>query len=225
MSEKYPTGMGVPYTPEPPFAGTDTPAGVAKWTWRELERVATRIRATTVHTHDVNTLTWGKEEDLRFPAQAINPPGAVTDPSRDTTDGTLLFASGFDSVIAVVAQMPHDWAVGTSVTPHIHWCKTTSAVGTVKWQYRYRVANLGSVFSAWSAWVNIETVEYSHGDTADQHALYTATPLSMTGKLASCVILFNVMRQSFGGTDTYGADAKFIEFDMHYLRGSAGAEP
>lgn len=28
-------------------------------------------------------------EDLRFPAQGINPPGAVSDPTRDTNDATF----------------------------------------------------------------------------------------------------------------------------------------
>lgn len=60
MSERYPTGMGAPYTPEPPFVGTGTLAGLAKWVWRELERIATRMRATAVHGHRTTDIVFNE---------------------------------------------------------------------------------------------------------------------------------------------------------------------
>lgn len=45
-------------------------------------------------------------EDLRFPAAGINPPGAVADPTRDTTDGRLVFSASADNIMAIQAQMP-----------------------------------------------------------------------------------------------------------------------
>jgi hypothetical protein len=60
VSERYPTGMGRPYTPEPSFGSEGTLLSLARWVTRELERIAARIRATAVHTHlsgDVRVLT------------------------------------------------------------------------------------------------------------------------------------------------------------------------
>jgi hypothetical protein len=37
-------------------------------------------------------------EDLRFSAVGINPPGAGTDPTRDTTDGRLIFAAAATNI-------------------------------------------------------------------------------------------------------------------------------
>ena len=53
-------------------------------------------------------------EDLKFPSQGINPPGAASDPTRSTATGLLRFSGVNDNVIAGLAQMPHAWAPGTA---------------------------------------------------------------------------------------------------------------
>lgn len=56
-------------------------------------------------------------DDLRFPAQGINPAGAASPPAVDEVltsfTGTLLFSGSQENVIAGVAQMPHSWSPGT----------------------------------------------------------------------------------------------------------------
>ena len=49
----------------------------------------------------------GGWDDLRFPAQGINPIGAAGDPDRDSTTGLFLFDSGLTETLAGVSQMPH----------------------------------------------------------------------------------------------------------------------
>lgn len=60
-------------------------------------------------------------DDLRFPAQGINPAGAANAPTIDDVltsfPGTLLFAGNAENVIVGIAQMPHAWAKGTSIRP------------------------------------------------------------------------------------------------------------
>jgi len=68
-------------------------------------------------------------DDLRFPATAINPPGAVNDPGFDATNGGWLFDAVATEVLFLIVQMPHSWKEGTSIEPHIHWQKTTSDAG------------------------------------------------------------------------------------------------
>lgn len=164
----------------------------------------------------------GVYEDYGVNAIGINPPGAGTDPTRDTTDGTLKFASGRDTLIAVIIQMPHGWIEGSSIYPHVHWCKTSSASGTVKWQLKYAVATAGEAFPALSAFADA-TAEVADADTADLHAIAKWGAITMAGKKVSTLIKFVVQRQSNGGGDTYAADAKLLWFDIHYLRDTHGS--
>ena len=54
-------------------------------------------------------------DDLTFPATAINPPGAASDPGRETTTGLLLFDAAGVELIYCLAQMPHKWKEGTAI--------------------------------------------------------------------------------------------------------------
>ncbi len=109
-------------------------------------------------------------DDLRFPAQAINPTGPEVAPTVATSGilGTLLFPTNATAVIAGIAQMPHAWARGTPVRPHIHWAKTSSASGGVVWQFRYAVASFGKALP-----------DYRHGK-APRPPSRTSTPPSCT---------------------------------------------
>ena len=93
-------------------------------------------------------------DDLQFPAASINPIGAVSDPTVDTTEtglpGTLLFAGNADNMIAGVALMPHSWALGTSIHPHIHWMLPVASSAVVDWAFYYRhIGNPGDTMGAW----------------------------------------------------------------------------
>src|SRR5210317_2009075 len=91
--------------------------------------------------------TW---DDLRFPAQGIDPVGSASPPDVSTDDGSLLFANTTDEVITIIAQMPHAWHEATAIIPHVHWSKTTSAAGTVAWKCEYKRANPGDTFGAFT---------------------------------------------------------------------------
>lgn len=160
-------------------------------------------------------------DDLRFPVTAINPPGAASDPDVDATDGTLLFDASSTELVFVQVQMPHRWKLGSPIAPHVHWCKTTSAAGTVSWQLEYRWAEIGSVLSAWSS-SDEATLVVSDGDTAEQHALSSFTQISPPANGVSSMFLMKISR--VGGSDTYGADAKLLEFDIHYQIDSRGSD-
>ena len=97
---------------------------------------------TPVGQSDARGLVTPVWDDLRFPAQGINPAGAIDAPTVDTTltafPGTLLFAGNAENVIAGIAQMPHAWAKGTPIRPHIHWAKTTGSASAISWVFYYR---------------------------------------------------------------------------------------
>ena len=156
-------------------------------------------------------------DDLRFPAQGINPAGAAGPPTVDDTafPGTLLFSGSAENTIAGVAQMPHRWKIGSAIRPHIHYAKTTSAAGGVVWQWRYRAANAGDVFPAYSAWTAAEA-GVPHSNTADKHAIDSFPELDMTNGRESALICWQIRRLPSDAADTYSSDVRFFEFDLHY---------
>ena len=162
-------------------------------------------------------------EDLRFPATAINPPGQASDPDVDTTYGTLLFAASGTEMIFVLAQLPHSWQEGSDLHPHIHWAKTTSASGNVMWELQYRWSKIGEVMD--SSWTTLTkaTTTVSDGDTAEQHAITAFDAISGTGCSVSDMLVMKVSRLGDDAADTYGADARLLEFDIHLQIDSRGS--
>jgi hypothetical protein len=168
-------------------------------------------------------LDWSHRwEDLRFPAQGINPTGPASPPDVSADDGSLLFDAVTDQAVAIIAQMPHSWDAGTSIFPHVHWSKSTSAAGTVAWKCEYTMANPGGTFPAFQELATVTTTVNGtpDGNTADEHLISTFGELDMTGMEISCIIKFKVTRDASEGT--YAADAKLLEFDVHYLNDRSG---
>ena len=175
-----------------------------------------------------NTVTVedGYWEDLRFPAQGINPAGSAAPPTVDATatgfPGTLLFSHSADNVIAGVAQLPHSWQRGTALRPHVHWAKTTSATGTVAWRFRYSWADIGETFGAYSTYAT-GTHVVSHGDTAEKHALTTFPDMTpATGVGESSMICWQLLRDV--SEDDYGASVRLFELDFHYQTNKKGTK-
>lgn len=169
----------------------------------------------------------GVWDDFRSPSTGINPPGAASDPDLDTDDGCFLFSATATEIIAVIAQMPHSWKEGTTIYPHVHWSKTTSASGNVLWRCEYQKANLGSAFSG--SWTALDdalstTPETPDGNTANEHLKSFFGPLSMAGNNISTIVKFKISRIGGNVSDTYGADAKMLEFDFHYQLDTPGSQ-
>lgn len=157
-------------------------------------------------------------EDLRFPAQAINPAGAVNAPTVDTDlagfPGTLLFSGAQVNVIAGIAQMSHMWDEATPIKPHIHWCKTTSSALAVDWQFYYR--HLGNAGDLPGAWVGPIAGVVAAGDPSvgENQCITTFGDIDMTGRIESACINWQLRRA--GSTDAYNSNARLYELDFHY---------
>jgi hypothetical protein len=170
-----------------------------------------------------NLLAW---DDLRFPASAVNPPGAESDPDLDATDGCYLFDAGGTEILFFQVQMPHHWLLESEIKPHVHWTKTTSASGNVAWKCRYQIAKLGNAFSGtWTDLSEKTTSAITDNDTANEHLLTGLGTIDMSGAdSVSSMIKIEISRIGASEGDTYGADAKLLEFDIHYQIDSAGSE-
>lgn len=187
---------------------------------RVVRDPAGNIIGTTVDSEPVppisQDLVW---DDLRFPASGINLFGIVTPPTLDVTTlfGTLLFDSATVNAVVGVAQLPHSWKPGTIVKPHIHWTKTTNDPGLPLFAFAYAIANAGEVFPAYSdAIANPGVPAVADDDTAQQSAIMKFSDIDMTGFRESCIILWGISRIGGDVGDTYPADARLLEFDIHY---------
>jgi len=163
-------------------------------------------------------------EDLRFPAQGINPAGAADAPSVDNTlsgfPGTLLFAGNQENIIAGVAQMPHAWKAGSPVYPHIHWSKPVGSADAVHWEFYYR--HLGFPNDVAADWVGpiTGTVDAGDGTISNSHIITGFGAVSMTGRRESSMLCWQIRRQ--GATDAESGTARLLEFDIHYYSVKAG---
>ena len=157
-------------------------------------------------------------EDLKFPAAGINPPGQVSDPDRDITDGTWLYDKAATEVIMGQVQMPHSWKAGSNLHAHVHWSPTTAGTGDVLWRLYYSIATIGSVFPAFST---LDVVAAAGGD--DMHQLDEWAPIGMVGHRVSCMIKWKLARIGGDALDDYDADAKLLELDFHYRINSIGS--
>ena len=173
----------------------------------ELKRLADLV--------NVKNVQW---DDLRFPASAANPPGLSSDPDYDTTNGGWLFDASSTELLFFQAQMPHAWREGTIIHPHVHWQKTTSAAGDVYWQLDYKKAPIAGVMDA--AFTTLSVTSTVPGtpdnDTANEHLISTFGDLDMAGNELSDMLLFKLSRIGGDAADTYGADVRLLEFDIHY---------
>ena len=164
-------------------------------------------------------------DDLRFPAGAANPPGLASDPAFDTTNGGYLFDATGTEVLFFQAQMPHAWKEGSIIRPHVHWQKTTSAAGDVYWQLDYKKAPIGAVMDAAFTTLSVATTVGGtpDNDLAGEHLISSFGDVDMSGNELSDMLLIKLSRIGGNAADTYGADARLLEFDIHYQRDSAGS--
>lgn len=161
-------------------------------------------------------------EDMRFPAAAIQLNPANTHPALDTTIPGRLYRDGNTDTQIIIAQIPHSWRENTTLLPHVHWQKTTSAAGNVVWQLSYQWSPIGAdledaiVLSAFEPAV-------SDGNTANRHALTRLGNIPADGRHISDMLLMKLSRLGTNENDTYAASARLIEFDIHYQLNSPGS--
>jgi hypothetical protein len=178
-------------------------------------------------TKDIFFLTESGEvvcwEDLQCPPEAFNAAGVASPPTLDSAvvPGTWLFSGTTENNLAVIRQLPHRWKAGTLLKPHVHWEKTTTEPGEVMWQWCYTIANVREVFPAYSVYFD-GTNAAPHLNTVRMHAVDTFPSVDMVGKRESCMICLQVRRLPTHVSDTYPGNARFLEFDIHYMSNKLG---
>jgi hypothetical protein len=166
-----------------------------------------------------NTLNVAAWEDLRAPANGINPVGSPSAATPNTADGSLTFAKG--NVAIAWFQIPHNYKQGSNLHAHIHWSKATTHNGVVHWQMKYKWGNIGEVMPAFSSLADGTEVN-SDSNTVDKHAMFEWTSIDGTGKTLSSMICIYISRTN-DGSDTFTGSANLYEIDIHYQLDSMGS--
>lgn len=173
------------------------------------------------HVYDFGNDEWiGHWDDLRFPVANLKA-GASGVPTWDNTNGLQEFSIG-DYLFCQV-QLPHAWKIGSTLKPHVHWCKITSAANLVRWQIEYKWAKIGQVMDAAFTTIADETPDVSDGDTAYQHALTALPDIVPAGDVdISDMLIIKISRVATVGA-SYGTRAVLFEFDIHIQTDTDGS--
>lgn len=184
---------------------------------------AASIVAGDIECNDLTVYT-PRWDDLRFPAQGINPSGAAADPGVDDDTGLLVFSGTLDNTIAGVAQMPHTWQAGTAVHPHLHLRFPTSASANTRWSFGYDIANaLEDFTNASGTYTALSTITVANPANVNKSVVAGFGDLDMTGFRESAIILWKISRLAFSdGVDDDTNDCLLMEFDIHFLSNKDG---
>lgn len=157
-------------------------------------------------------------DDLRFPSQGINPPGAASDPTVNTSTGLLQFSGTVDNVLAGAAQMPHAWKYGSEMHFHVHLLFPTSANANTRWKLEYnRVPLAGNADHAHGTYTALTVITIANPQDVTKHVIGEFDPISMTGMLGSTCVLWRLSRlANSDGADTDTNLCVLMELDIHY---------
>lgn len=111
-------------------------------------------------------------------------------------------------------HIPHSYAPGTVLYPHIHWASVGTNTGTVRWGIEYTLAK-GYNQQAFPAVTTIY-LEQASVATALQHRIVESGTIPATNIEPDALIIARVFRDAAHANDTL-TDATFcFEVDLHF---------
>ena len=174
-----------------------------------------------------NATVW---DDLRVSlatakAPAANAPGfeqVVDDGAASIGVFSYHFADG--QYLFLTTQMPHNWKVGSTIFPHIHFMTTSDVDPADNFGigYEYTWTNKDADIAATTSG---ESRDLSTGvDSSGQHQLLyvPVAGLDGTGKTLSSILLFRLYRAA-AVADNYADDVIITDFDIHYELDTVGS--
>lgn len=175
----------------------------------------------TVPLSEFDNIYW---DDLRFPSNGIDPPGAASDPTRNTTNGLLSFSAIADNAIAGVAELPHSWALGTDLSPHLHLLPNASATGNQRWKIEWEIVPINGTWDG-STYSNSETITFASGSYPSTHKSVSFSDWNMAAySSVSICIPWKITRLAFSdAADTDSTACILMEFDIHYQIDALGS--
>ncbi len=148
--------------------------------------------------------------------------------SGTSTQGVWLwmFESNKEEEVYFSAQMPHNYKVGSSLQPHVHWTTVTGTPSrlNVVWGLEYTVIQIGGSFPSTTLITGNQIIpEIATISGAKQHLLTSLGTISGTGIGISTILVCRLYRASTAAGDTFSNDVGLLGMDFHYEIDSIGS--
>lgn len=169
-----------------------------------------------------NDYAW---DDIRVPMENTRLNASKSEPAfEDWIDGIHAFHfennNQDDESLHFSIQIPHDWAVGTTLHPHLHWYPKSTDTGSVVWELEHVAAAIDTAFPV--AVTSSVKTQAAVG-TLNQHQIVEFDLIDGKYLNISSMIHFRLTRLGGDGDDDFADDAVAGEFDVHYQRDSNGS--
>lgn len=145
-----------------------------------------------------------------------------------TSQGVFLwmFSATTEQELYFTVQIPHEYKVGSTLYPHIHWTTTTGTPsGTnVVWGLEYSVIAIGGNFpntTTLTANSVISLIGTLSG--TGQHIITSLGSISGTNLGISTMLICRIYRATADSNDTFGNETGLLGFDIHYEKDTNGS--
>jgi hypothetical protein len=160
-------------------------------------------------------------DDWRWAGSGVNPPGAPSAAALSeiaTNEWHWLFTNG-NVMVFPDQQIPHDYAEGTEIVPHIHFASTTSATYTGTWTMIITDWLSIADGSARQAQQTI-TAAFNKAMVAHEAQLlnFSANMTGTNRKISSCSTMYLSLAL------TAGASLYLLGLDGHYQKDRLGSK-
>jgi hypothetical protein len=158
-------------------------------------------------------------EDLAMPLTSSRR-GSNNLPDFDETNVGYLFPKNDTTeILYIIVQMPHQWKLGSTIYPHVHWCQGNSSNATFNIDYKW-LDFAGSTTASFTTYA-MGTTESAYVAGSTMHQL-SSNPTGISGSSISNISSLFLVKL-YRNDNTYPGDALTYQFDVHYEIDSLGS--
>lgn len=154
---------------------------------------------------------------------ATNPGPTFATLNTGLTVWVYKFPTNQDRNVTLCCQIPHDYAIGTNIIPHIHFIPQGGTIGqTITWVIEYIWLNMGDTIPASQTSIT-RTYTTVTGDT-NKHIMLdipNSSGISGTGKNISSQLVCRIWRDV--SLDNWNGNVCLLAIDFHYQVDSLGS--
>lgn len=164
-------------------------------------------------------------DDLKVAASSVKLPASQTPTWTAMGNGYLLcFADqateGNEERVSFLTQMPHKYAEGTDIKPHVHFQLEDDTDCNVRWELTCDWTNVKGTVDD----VGAVTADCESGGATTDHEVCGLGTYTGTGKGLSSMFNCTLRRKSSHANDTCNSkDACLMEADFHYQIDTLGS--
>jgi len=169
---------------------------------------------------------WDDKEGDLLSNQRLNPSAHI---ALDSAEAAVTFKTTCDTgdYVYMKPQIPHQWKLGSSIYPHVHWWQTTAAQPNWLVQYRWQ-RNGQAKTTVWTDYP-LNTNQYTWESGTLIQLTYGAALAPPANYSMSDIIQLRLIRDvantqgEFVGAESSSVDADALSLDFHYEIDTSGS--